>query len=76
MKQQSHGEIPLEQLLARTGSLYKLVIAASERARELSDGAPSLIAHPSPKPGMTALYEALEGKISYRLKAQAKGATK
>lgn len=76
MKVQGHAEIPLEQLLAKTGSLYKLVIAASERAKELSNGAPSLILNPSPKPSITALREALQGKIGYRIKAQEKGSSK
>ncbi len=68
MKQAGHAEIPIDQLLPRMGSLYKLVVVASRRAQELAEGAPTLIADPTNKPTITALIEVLRGKVSYRVK--------
>lgn len=68
MKLSGHSDIPLEQLLPRVGSLYKLVIAASQRAQEVAEGAPSLVADPSDKPTITSLTEILRGKVTVRVK--------
>ena len=55
--------------LNRPLSAYKLVILASRRAMELSEGAPPLVeTGPKKKPVVTALQEIAEGKISYREK--------
>ncbi len=60
--------IPLENLLDKAdGSVYKLVIMASKRALELSEGAFSLIKDESldDKPTVRALKEIAAGRIGY-----------
>lgn len=58
--------ISIEELLKKTGSVYKLVILASRRAYELNKGAPPLVKEEkASKLSMTALREIQEGKISF-----------
>jgi len=60
--------VPLETLLDKSGgSVYKLVIMASQRALELSEGAVPLIEMPRDieKPTLKALLEIQSGKIKY-----------
>ena len=60
--------IPLEEILGKAGgSLYKLVVAASIRALELSEGAEVLVeqARDVEKPTVKALLEIKAGKIQY-----------
>ena len=64
--------VPLEDVLTHNDSLYKLVLLAAKRALEISDGAPPLVATTSKQPGTVALEEIREGKVSYRLTAEAK----
>ena len=59
--------IPLEELLRRGGSLYKLVLLASKRALELSEGAPKLVELKHPKVSTVALEEVREGRVAYKL---------
>ena len=60
-------------LLEKEGSRYKIVILAARRALELSEGAPRLVeANPKLKPSIVALKEISEGKVTYRIKKQAK----
>ncbi|MBI4355509.1 MAG: DNA-directed RNA polymerase subunit omega [Candidatus Omnitrophica bacterium] len=59
------GNIPLEELLQQGGSLYKLVLLASKRALELSEGAPRLVDLKHPKVSTVALQEIREGKVAY-----------
>lgn len=62
-------EIPIEKLMDKTESVYKLVIVAAKRALELSEGAPKLVeAGPKEKPLLVALREIAEGKIGMKLK--------
>lgn len=62
-------EIPIDLLINKTGSLYKLVILAARRAIELGDGAAKLVDTPlGAKPFNVALQEILDGKISYKVK--------
>ncbi len=64
-------EIPMENLLGKTGSIYKLVLLASRRAVELNDGAAKLVdASLDTKVTTLALKEILEGKISYKIKEE------
>lgn len=66
---------PIEKLLERIGSLYKLVIVAARRALELSEGSPPLVrTDPKDKPLVVALEEIVAGKVSMRPKKQGKGA--
>ena len=65
--------VPLEKLLDKTGSLYKLVIIAAKRALELNDGAPRLVeASPKEKPALVALREIAAGKVGLKVKKQSK----
>lgn len=62
-------DIPIDELLKKTGSVYKLVILAARRAIELSEGAAKLVdANPDSKVPSIALKEILEGRISYKVK--------
>ena len=56
---------PLENLLPRAGgSIYKLVLMAARRAKELADGAPNLVESPaSAKTATIALDEINAGKV-------------
>jgi len=59
----------IEKLINKVGSLYKLVVLASVRAVELSDGAASLAGEKQEgKTINTALQEIMEGKIEYKAK--------
>ena len=65
--------IPREKLLEKVESIYKLVILAARRGLEISDGAPRLvIAPPKRKPGLIAMEEILEGKVTYKEKKLSK----
>ena len=57
--------IPLEKIIDKADySLYKLVILASKRALELSEGLPSLVeTSPEAKNTTTALREIAAGKV-------------
>jgi len=62
-------DIPIDVLWAKTGSMYKLVILASRRALELSDGAAKLTeTEPDAKMQEIALAEIRDGRISYKIK--------
>ncbi len=64
MSADKRGPVPMEKLLEKTGSLYKLVILAARRALELSDGSPKLVeAGSKEKPGVVVLREIAEGKV-------------
>lgn len=60
--------VPLEKLVEKTDSVYKLVLLAARRASELSEGAPRLVESTSKKTATVALEEIAEGKISYKMK--------
>lgn len=62
--------IPVERIIDKAeGSLYKLVILASKRALELSEGMPSLVeTNPDIKSTTTALREIAEGKVILKKK--------
>lgn len=59
-------EVPLEGLLDKVGSIYKLVILASRRALELNEGSPPLVETKNEQKASIALEEILEGKIRCR----------
>ncbi|MFC1804356.1 DNA-directed RNA polymerase subunit omega [Candidatus Omnitrophota bacterium] len=60
--------VPLEQLLEKSGnSIYKLVVMASKRALEISEGKPKLIDMSSAiKPSTIALHEIIQDKLRYK----------
>ncbi len=58
-----------DELIKKTGSLYKLVILAARRATELSEGAQRLVdAVAGEKATNTALREIAEGRVSLKIK--------
>jgi len=59
--------VPFEDLMKKTGSVYKLVILAARRASELSEGAPKLVDSESKKTSTIALEEIAKGKVSYKV---------
>jgi len=62
-------DIDRDSLLNKTKSVYKLVVLASLRSIELSDGAARLVDVPADtKPLNIALREILEGRIEYKEK--------
>ncbi len=58
--------VPLEKLVTpEKPSIFKLVLAASQRANELAQGAQPLVQSDSKKVSTLALQEIAEGKVSY-----------
>lgn len=69
MSLEVRSAIPMEKLLEKTGSLYKLVIIAAKRALEISEGSPKLVpGGGKEKPALAALREIAEGKVGIRIK--------
>ena len=66
----------IEGLLERTGSIYKLVILAAKRAKELAEGAPPLIETHQRKATSVALEEILQGKVLYKVEEPEAGTGK
>ena len=60
------AQVPIEGLLKRCGSVYKLVILAAKRAKELANGSPPLIETTHKKATSIALEEILQGKVLYK----------
>ena len=63
------AHVPIEELLKRCGSIYKLVILAAKRAKEISEGSPPLVQTAYKKATSIALEEILEGKVLYKAEA-------
>ena len=61
------SEVKIEGLLKRCSSVYKLVILAAKRAKEVSNGAPALVEAPPQKVTSVALEEILQGKVLYKV---------
>lgn len=60
------AQVPIEELLKRCGSIYRLVILAAKRAKEVAEGAPALVETESKKATSVALEEILQGKVLYK----------
>ena len=60
------AQVPIEDLLKRCGSIYRLVILAAKRAKELSEGSPPLVETHQRKATSVALEEILQGKVLYK----------
>lgn len=58
--------IPLEKLMHKDTSLYKLILVAASRANELAQGAHPLIPTASKKISSVALEEIAMGKVRYK----------
>jgi len=64
-------DAPIDKLLDKTHSIYKLVVLAARRTIELADGAQKLVDAPvDTKPCNIALEEILENKIEYKVKEE------
>lgn len=59
------AHVPIDELLGRCNSIYKLVVIASKRAKELSEGSPKFIETDSKKATSIALEEIRQGKVVY-----------
>ena len=60
------AQVAIEELLKRCGSVYRLVILAAKRAKEISEGAPPLVETNQRKITSIALEEILQGKVLYK----------
>ena len=58
--------IPLEKILKKDTSLYKLILTAAARANELAQGAQPLVSATSKKVSTIVLEEMAAGKVTYR----------
>jgi len=56
-------QAPIDELLKRCPSVYKLVVVAAKRAKELSEGAPKLVETELKKASSIALEEIRQGKV-------------
>ena len=64
-------DMPIDLLINKVGSLYKLVVIASRRAMELGDGAARLVdVAKDVKPINVALKEILDGRVTYKEKEE------
>ena len=62
-------DVPIDKLIDKTKSIYKLSMLTALRAAELCDGAAKLVETRSDaKPVSIALQEILEGKITFKIK--------
>jgi len=69
--------MPLEKLLEKCNSIYKLVIMASRRASELNNGQPKLVeAREGESVSTAALREIVAGKITYEISKESKKGSK
>ena len=64
--------IPLEKLMKKDTSLFKLILTAAARANELAQGAQPLIQASSKKVSTIALEEIASGKVHYKEVKKAK----
>ena len=57
-------QAPIDELLKRCSSIYKLAVISAKRAKELSEGAPKFIDTDLKKVTSIALEEIHQGKIA------------
>ena len=60
------AHVPIEELLKRCSSIYRLVILAAKRAKEVAEGSPPLVETGYRKVTSVALEEILQGKVLYK----------
>jgi len=70
------AQVAIEELLKRCGSIYRLVILAAKRAKEVADGAPPLVETAQRKVTSIALEEILQGKVLYKADEEPEAGTK
>ena len=59
---------PIEDLLKQCPSIYKLMLVAARRAKELTEGSPSLVHSDTRKVTTIALQEIMQGRIRFEHK--------
>ena len=65
------SQVAIEGLLKQCGSVYKLVILAAKRAKEIAEGAPPLVEIEQRKVTSIALEEILSGRVLYKVEEPA-----
>ncbi len=70
------AQVPIEELLKRCGSVYRLVILAAKRAKEVADGSLPLVETSQKKVTSIALEEILQGKVLYKSEEPEEGSVK
>ena len=70
------AQVAIEGLLQRCGSIYRLVILAAKRAKEVAEGAPPLVDTDQRKVTSIALEEILQGKVLYKVEEPEAGSGK
>ena len=60
-------EMPIEDLIKQTGSIFKLVILAAKRTSELTEGYKPKVEGTHKKLAAVALQEIAEGKIEFKI---------
>ena len=70
------AQVAIEGLLKRCGSIYRLVILAAKRAKEVADGSPALVETTHRKVTSVALEEILQGKVLYKADEPEAGSAK
>jgi len=60
------NQAPIDELMKRCGSIYKLVVIAARRAKELSEGSPKFVSTELKKVTSVALEEIRQGKVLYQ----------
>ena len=70
------AQVAIEELLRRCNSVYKLVLLAAKRAKEVSEGSPALIDTHHRKVTSVALEEILQGRVLYKVEGEEGRVTK
>ena len=70
------AQVAIEGLLKQCGSVYRLVILAAKRAKEIAEGAPPLVETGHKKVTSIALEEILHGKVLYKVEEAESGVGK
>ena len=70
------AQVAIEELLRQCNSVYKLVLLAAKRAKEVSEGSPTLIDTHHRKVTSVALEEILQGRVLYKVEGEEGRTTK
>ena len=61
------AQVAIEELLKQCNSVYKLVLLAAKRAKEVAEGSPALVDTVHNKVTSIALDEILQGRVLYKV---------
>ena len=70
------AQVAIEELLKQCNSVYKLVLLAAKRAKEISEGSPVLVDTHQHKVTSVALEEILHGRVLYKVDGEEASAKK